>query len=115
MVEGYNFLEGTQADINRRLLRRIIALENGEVGEIGRLQALETAVGDKDTDAGSLKKRCKDIETNVTALDTAIGVATSGSETGIHKDIKDINTAIGDASDPAEGTILYRLAELEKE
>lgn len=91
MVQGYSALEGNQEDINRRLLRRIIALENGEVGEIGRLQALETAVGSKDTDAGSLKKRCKDIETSVGALDTAIG----------------------DASEPAEGTILYRLKALE--
>ena len=57
MADAYNFLNGTQADINRRLLRRIEALESGEVGEIGRLTALETAVGSKDTDAGSLKKR----------------------------------------------------------
>ena len=65
---------------------------------------LKTAVGSKDTDAGSLKKRCADIE-------TAIGSSTSGSETGIHKDIVDINTAIGD--DATANTILGRIKALE--
>ena len=49
MVEGYNPLEGDQAAINRRLLQRIIALENGNSGDDSRLTALETAVGDKDS------------------------------------------------------------------
>ena len=49
MVEGYNPLEGDQAAINRRLLQRIIALENGNSGDDSRLDALETAVGDKDS------------------------------------------------------------------
>ena len=104
MADAYNFLNGTQADINRRLLRRIEALESGEVGEIGRLTALETAVGSKDTDAGSLKKRCADIE-------TAIGDDTVGSETGIYKDIADILTAIGDEDTAA--SILGRIKALE--
>ena len=33
MVDGYNTFAGSQTDINRRLLRRIEALENAEAGE----------------------------------------------------------------------------------
>ena len=33
MAEGYNTFAGSQTDINRRLLRRIEALENAEAGE----------------------------------------------------------------------------------
>lgn len=36
MAEGYNFFEGTQTDVNRRLLRKIEELEE-------RVQALEDA------------------------------------------------------------------------
>ncbi len=86
-----------------------------------------------------LKKKVKELTgddatqaTQIAALETAIGKSTSGSETGFYKDIKDIKgdigasdsaglkkrckdieTAIGDASDPAEGTILARLYALE--
>lgn len=64
-----------------------------------KVKALDTASGGDETDIASIKE--------------AIGKSTSGSETGFYKDIKDINTAIGNASDPAEGTILYRLYQLE--
>ena len=50
-----------------------------------------------------------EIQGKVSALETAVGDATGG----IVKDIADINTAIGDPADPAEGTILARLYALE--
>ena len=64
MVEGYNVLEGTQNDINRRLLRRIIALETGNSGDDSRLTALETAVGDS---TSGLVKAVADIEDEIGA------------------------------------------------
>jgi hypothetical protein len=42
-------------------------------------------------------------------LETAVG----DSDDGLVKDVADIQTAIGDASEPAEGTILARIAALE--
>jgi len=49
MAKSYNFLEGNQTDINRRLLRKIEALEE-EIGSDdkattikGRIKALEDA------------------------------------------------------------------------
>ena len=47
--------------------------------------------------------------TDITALKTTVG----DSSKGLVKDIKDINDIIGDADAPVEGTILYRLAQLE--
>ena len=64
MVEGYNPLEGDQAAINRRLLQRIIALENGNSGDDTRLDALETAVGGADS---GLVKAVADIESAIGA------------------------------------------------
>ena len=46
MVEGYNTFAGSQTDINRRLLRRIEALENAETGDVTDISALKTTVGD---------------------------------------------------------------------
>ena len=48
-------------------------------------------------------------ETDITNLKTAVG----DSDGGLVKDVADIQTAIGDASEPAEGTILARIAALE--
>ena len=42
MVEGYNVLAGSQTDINRRLLRRIEALENAETGETADIMTKES-------------------------------------------------------------------------
>jgi len=64
-----------------------------------KVKQLDSAQGGDDTDIAAIKE--------------AIGSSTSGKESGFYKDIKDINTAIGDASSPAEGTILARLAALE--
>lgn len=88
------------------LKKKVRELTGDDASQSAKITALESAVGKDDTTAGGLKKRCADIETN-------IGSSTSGSESGIHKDIKDINTAIGDPADPAEGTILARLYALE--
>ena len=49
MVDGYNTFAGSQTDINRRLLRRIEALENAIGDEsdantiLARIKALEDA------------------------------------------------------------------------
>ena len=85
-AQGYDFFSGSQLDINRRLLRKI--------------EALEAKVGSEGTDIGSL-------EDDVEALQTAVGGATSG----LVKDVADIETAIGDES--TEGTILARIKALE--
>lgn len=68
MVEGYNVLAGSQTDINRRLLRRIEALENAEAGEATDISALEDdvsdikdAIGDEST-ADSILGRIKALE-----------------------------------------------------
>ena len=86
MAKSYNFLNGTQEDINRRLLRKI--------------EALEAKVGSEGTDITEL-------ESDVEALQTAVGNATSG----LVKDVADIETAIGDES--TAGTILARIKALE--
>ena len=59
MVEGYNALAGSQTDINRRLLRRIEALENAETGDVTDITALKTTVGDS---TSGLVKDVADIE-----------------------------------------------------
>ena len=64
MVEGYNALEGSQTDINRRILRRLDALE--EASELtaaieARVKAVEDEIGDEET-ADTILKRIKDLE-----------------------------------------------------
>ena len=59
MVEGYNALAGSQTDINRRLLRRIEALENAETGDVTDITALKTTVGNS---SSGLVKDVADIE-----------------------------------------------------
>ena len=85
-AKGYNFFEGTQEDINRRLLRKILALE--------------AKVGSEDLDIGTL-------EEDVGALKTAVGDADSG----LVKDVAGIKTDIG--TDTTEGTIKGRIKALE--
>ena len=88
-----------------------------------KVKSLDSAQGGDDTDIAEIKaaigKSTSGSETgfykDIKDINTAIGVATSGSETGLHKDIADILAAIGDPADPASGTILYRLAELEQD
>lgn len=101
MAKFYNALEGSQTDINRRLLRRIEALEKGETGETADITALKTAVGDKDS---GLVKDIADIK-------TAIGKASGEGAAGILKDVADIKTDIG--TDATEGTIKGRIYALE--
>ena len=67
MVKSYNFFEGTQTDINRRLLRKIEALEaNSSTGyddtELkARIKAVEDDIG-SDTEEGTVKGRIKALE-----------------------------------------------------
>jgi len=55
------------------LKKKVRELTGDDASQAAKIAALESAVGSKDTDAGSLKKRCADIESNVTAVETAIG------------------------------------------
>ena len=65
MAEGYNILAGSQTDINRRLLRKIEALENSEgyddTAIKARIKAVEDEIGDEETD-NTILKRIKDLE-----------------------------------------------------
>jgi len=55
------------------LKKKVKELTGDDATQTTKIAALEAAVGSKDTDAGSLKKRCADIEADVTAIETAIG------------------------------------------
>lgn len=67
MVKGYNALEGTQTDINRRILRRLDALEAKEDSSYddteikASIKALEDEIGE-DTKADTVKGRIKALE-----------------------------------------------------
>lgn len=66
MAEGYNILAGSQTDINRRLLRKIEALENSsteydDTAIKARIKAVEDEIGDEETD-NTILKRIKDLE-----------------------------------------------------
>lgn len=66
MAEGYNALEGSQTDINRRILRRLDALEEAsepydDTAIKARIKAVEDEIGDEDT-ADTILKRIKDLE-----------------------------------------------------
>lgn len=69
MVKSYNFFEGSQTDINRRLLRKIEALENGAYDDT-------------------------EIKADITDLKTAVGDNTKG----LTKKVTDVEAAIGDES-----------------
>ena len=77
--------------MSMKLKKKVKELTGDDATQATQIAALQADVGASDTTDGSLKKRCKTIETDVTA----------------------INTAIGDPADPAEGTILARLYALE--
>lgn len=68
MVDAYNPLEGSQEQINRRLLARIVALEEGETGETADITALKTTVGDS---SKGLVKDTADIKTAIGDESTA--------------------------------------------
>lgn len=66
MAEGYNALEGSQTDINRRILRRLDALEEAsepydDTAIKARIKAVEDEIGDETT-ADTILKRIKDLE-----------------------------------------------------
>ena len=60
-VKGYSPLDGSQEDINRRLLHMI---EEAESGDSAAIKALQDAIGD-DTTANTILKRIKDVETAI--------------------------------------------------
>ena len=84
MAKGYDYFSGSQEDINRRLLRKILALED-KVGNVD----------------------ISDLEDDVTALKTAVG----GESSGLVKDVADIEADIG--TDTTTGTIKGRIKALE--
>ena len=96
MVEAYNFLNGTQTDINRRLLRKIEALESGESGESADITVLKTTVGDEDS--GLVK--------DVADLKSAIG----DEDSGLIKDVMNNTQDIGDGETP--DTLIYDVEDL---
>ena len=57
MAKSYNFLNGTQEDINRRLLRKI--------------EALEKSLSESGYDDTDVKNDIKSLETRVKALENA--------------------------------------------
>lgn len=61
MAKGYNVLEGTQTDINRRLYRMI---RDAEAGDATAIKALQDEIG-SETTANTILKRIKDIETAI--------------------------------------------------
>ena len=61
MVEAYNFLKGSQTDINRRLLRKIEALENKDAENNEILESILSEIGD-DSVSDSIKGRIKALE-----------------------------------------------------
>lgn len=83
-AKAYDFFSGSQEDINRRLLRKILALE--------------AKVGNTDI---------SDLEDDVEALKTAVG----GESSGLVKDVADIEADIG--TDTTAGTIKGRIKALE--
>ena len=68
MAKAYDFFSGTQEDINRRLLRKILALEAKVGSEDTDISALKTAVGGNDS---GLVKSVADINTEIGDDDTA--------------------------------------------
>ena len=54
------------------LKKKVRELTGDDVTQAAKIAALESAVGSKDTDAGSLKKRCADIESGATALEARV-------------------------------------------
>ena len=55
MVEAYNFFEGSQTDINRRLLRKIEELEEKNT-------ELESSVGELEEKNTALEARVEELE-----------------------------------------------------
>ena len=83
MVKYPTILNLPQEDINRQLYEMILKLQKSEGADVGKLS---DAVDD---------------------LETAVG----DSDSGLVKDVADIKTAIG--TETTEGTILYRIKQLE--
>ena len=77
--------------MSMKLKKKVRELTGDDATQATQIAALQADVGASDTADGSLKKRCKTIETDVAGIDAAIG----------------------DPDNPAEGTILARLYALE--
>ena len=100
MAEGYNFLEGSQTDINRRLLRKIQALEKATGIDTSDIDELQETVGDENS--GLVK--------DVNTLKTTVG----SSNSGLVKDMSDAQAAIG-TDDTTSGSLKKRCKDIETE
>ena len=103
-AKGYDFFSGSQEDINRRLLRKILALEAKVGSENLDIGTLEEDVGNLKTTVGGADSG---LVKDVTSLKTTVG----GESSGLVKGVADINTEIGD--DSTGGTIKGRIKALE--
>lgn len=99
MVNYPTILNLPQDKINRQFYEMLV---KAEAGDAAAIKALADKIGD-DTTANTILKRLKDAEAAIGANDTASG--------SLKKRCKDIETAIGTES--TEGTILYRIKQLE--
>lgn len=99
-AKGYDYLSGTQEDINRRLLRKILELEaKSDIKDlVADVEMLKTIVG-MDSSKGLYKK--------IVDLELTVG----DSNYGLIKHVEGINTEIG--KDTTPGTIKGRIKALE--
>ena len=88
-----------------RLYKVLEDLDASNTGDDKDIKDIQDAIGKATgTGAGGILKDIKDIQ-------DAIGKASGDGAGGILKDVADINTALGDET--TEGTILYRIKQLE--
>ena len=88
--------------MSMKLKKKVKELTGDDATQASQITALQTAVGD---DKSGLVKDMTDAKAAIGASDSTAG--------SLKKRCKDIEDAIGDAE--TSGTILYRLAQLEKE
>ena len=103
-AKSYDFFSGTQEDINRRFLRKILALEAKVGSEDTDINQLETDVGNLKTTVGDNNSG---LVKSVNTLTTTVGDA----DGGLVKDVDSIETGIGHDDEP--WTIKGRLWTLE--
>lgn len=70
MAKAYNIFEGTQTDINRRLLRKIEALEKKQAGDTAKIAELESQVDALETKQAEDAAKIEELESQVAALGT---------------------------------------------
>ena len=77
------------------------------------LEDLDTANGGESTDIGALKTTVGDSSSGLVKDVADLKNTVGGNDSGLTGDLGELAELIGDSTNPAEGTILYRLAQLE--